>query len=190
MGSAGVGKTRFLEELTADARLQGFQIISGTCPSGGGSPLQPVVSALRNAQKEIRSIRSWVQDDDRPELARLFPELAPENAEEVPEDFRREDQSALFAALFSVFEALSRAKPLFLAIDDIQWADSSTLAFLGFAAERLADLPVLLCLAHRPFENGPQPDWMSASTPVELPPLGTEATEDLVASLFGTVDAP
>ena len=75
-GAPGVGKTRLLEEVCADARIQGFQVIAGTCSRGGGAPLEPVIAALRRAEKDINGIRSWTQEADRRELSRLFPELA------------------------------------------------------------------------------------------------------------------
>lgn len=43
--------------------------------------------------------------------------------------------------------------PLVLLVDDVEWADASSLRFLNYLAERVGDLPVLLVLALRPGEG-------------------------------------
>jgi hypothetical protein len=47
-----------------------------------------------------------------------------------------------------------RARPLALLVDDAQWADEPSLAFLGFLARRLDELPVMVVLSLRPVDLG------------------------------------
>ena len=54
--------------------------------------------------------------------------------------------------LYWLCSNLAREQPLALLIDDAQWADEASLAFLGFLARRLDELPVLLVLALRPVD--------------------------------------
>ncbi len=192
-GDPGIGKTRFLDELKADARLQGFQVFSGACFADRTAPLQPLVESIRAGAKDLGGLWNWVQEKDRPELSRLFPELAdPADAEDTPSDqSRQEDQLTLFETLLSLFETLGRTAPLLLCLDDVQWADSTTHAFLAYLANRLSDLPLFLCVAHRPFEAPTSPTaWPEQVKPFPLSPLDVDGAEELIASMFGTVDAP
>jgi predicted ATPase len=47
-------------------------------------------------------------------------------------------------------EALALQGPLALGLDDLQWADPSSLLTLGAAARRLTDSPVALLASLRP----------------------------------------
>ena len=58
--------------------------------------------------------------------------------------------------LFWLAVALAEKGPLVLAIDDAHWADVASLRFLHYLGRRLDGLPLLLCVAGRPAEPGPQ----------------------------------
>ena len=47
-GEAGIGKTRFLDEIRAQARISGLLILNGEGGGPGQPPLQPIVEAVRN----------------------------------------------------------------------------------------------------------------------------------------------
>jgi DNA-binding NarL/FixJ family response regulator len=57
-------------------------------------------------------------------------------------------------ALYWLCANAARRRPLALVIDDAHWSDESSLAFLGFLARRVGDLPLLLALGARPSEPG------------------------------------
>jgi DNA-binding NarL/FixJ family response regulator len=57
--------------------------------------------------------------------------------------------------------ALGRERPLVLVVDDAQWCDRPSLEVLGRLARRIADLPVLLLLAHRPDDPGAARDLLA-----------------------------
>jgi DNA-binding CsgD family transcriptional regulator/tetratricopeptide (TPR) repeat protein len=63
--------------------------------------------------------------------------------------------------LYWLCSNLARAQPLALLIDDAQSADEPSLAFLGFLARRLEELPVLLVVAVRSVDLG-APDALLA----------------------------
>jgi predicted ATPase len=50
----------------------------------------------------------------------------------------------------ALLEELARSRPFVLFLDDIQWADVSTVDLLGFLAPKLADLRVLVVITYRP----------------------------------------
>jgi hypothetical protein len=47
---AGRGKTRFARELTAQARLNGAQVLWGECYAEGSSPYTPMAQVIRSSQ--------------------------------------------------------------------------------------------------------------------------------------------
>jgi predicted ATPase len=192
-GEPGIGKTRLLREISGDARLQGYLIAEASCPKGATPPLGPVAEAIRAATSELGGLWSCVPEQNRSVLSRVFGELAStdDGMEESGNRLAREDQPILFEALLSLLEILARRSPVTLCVDDLQWSDRATDAFLAYLSDRIAELPILLCVAHRPFESNAEPKVCAENLPsVELGPLDASGTEDLVASLFGMIEAP
>lgn len=188
-GPAGIGKTRFLNELKADAGLRGLQVLHATCFEDRTAPFQPVVEAIRSASHKLGGLSAWIRAEDRNELARLFPELG-----DVQETIDRSlffslNQEDLFVALLQLLKDLAHRVPLIMCFDDMQWADQGTREFVSFLTERLDLLPILLCLAQRKLD-GTEPQWNAQVEFLALEPLGTEGTNDLLVSMFGTEDIP
>ncbi|HTU87260.1 MAG TPA: AAA family ATPase [Solirubrobacteraceae bacterium] len=81
-------------------------------------------------------------------------------------------------------------RPQALLIDDAQWADDPSLAFLGFLARRLDELPILVVAAARSADNG-SPDVLSALRAVpgtrtlRLPGLSARGVERFLAAHLG-----
>jgi DNA-binding SARP family transcriptional activator/tetratricopeptide (TPR) repeat protein len=122
-GEAGIGKTRLAEEFLDWARRQGSSVIWATCYAADASlPYATAIQWLRNISL-IGLEKVW-----QVEIGRLIPELldATEQAQpDLTESWQR----------LRLFEALSRAiltqkQPIFLALDDLQWCDKETLAWL------------------------------------------------------------
>jgi DNA-binding SARP family transcriptional activator len=62
------------------------------------------------------------------------------------------DQSRLFAEYSVVLGALAQGQPLLLILDDLHWADLSSISLLSYLARRLAEAPILIVAAYRPEE--------------------------------------
>lgn len=60
------------------------------------------------------------------------------------------DQGKLFEACAVLFETLSARYPMLLIIDDLHWADISSISLLSFLGNRLAQSPVLIVGTYRP----------------------------------------
>ncbi|MFD4636173.1 ATP-binding protein [Lentzea sp. NPDC058436] len=60
---------------------------------------------------------------------------------------------SLFNGLYWLLVSLTERGPLVLVVDDAQWADPSSMRFLGFLARRLDSVPVLLVVATRGGEH-------------------------------------
>jgi DNA-binding SARP family transcriptional activator/predicted ATPase len=79
-------------------------------------------------------------------------------------------QSALFEEYTQVLRALAAQKPLLLATDDLQWADSGSIHLLFHLGRRLAGSCILLLGAYRPAE-------MALGRPATLPLVATAERE-------------
>jgi DNA-binding CsgD family transcriptional regulator len=86
------------------------------------------------------------------------------------------DQRAIGAALLAVLERLAARAPVLLAIDDVQWADPSSLHVLRFAARRLPGQTSVLCTMRTATGTDDSVSWLQLSRPerkkwIELQPL-------------------
>lgn len=146
-GEAGVGKTRLLTEFVAAG--PDALVLTGGCLELGEAalPYAPVVEALRELERELGSeqVRTLL-NGPRSELSRLLPSTAVARA--VPGS-EPAGQSRLFEAVLSLLETLGQQRPVVLAIEDLHWADRSTLDLVVFLARNLGDSRVLLVGTYR-----------------------------------------
>ena len=91
-------------------------------------------------------------------------------------------ESGLFSHLHGLFwlvANLAAREPLVVLADDVHWADTASLRWLVFLAERIEDLPVMLVCATRPAEPGADQlllDTLASSAQVLRPaPLSAAA---------------
>jgi predicted ATPase len=136
-GDSGVGKSRLLGELASAARGRGARVLGGDCVSysEGELPYAPVRSALRGLVRELDAdVLDELLGRGREELARLVPELGAAGPLEPAEWATGEPlaQMGLFELVAGVLARLAEDAALLLAIEDIHWADRSTLDFLSF----------------------------------------------------------
>lgn len=104
---------------------------------------------------------------------------------------RWEDKFGVLHGLYWLTAALAERDPLMLLVDDLHWADGSSLEFLSFLLPRLEELPVLLVVACRPDEPGADDGLLRVATdPVadnmSLQPLSSKATGTLLGAQLGT----
>ncbi|MFP5326431.1 MAG: hypothetical protein ACLGHT_02985, partial [Acidimicrobiia bacterium] len=85
-----------------------------------------------------------------------------------------------FHGLLWTISNLSDARPLALLVDDVQWADPTSLRFFNYLSRHLSELPVALIAALRPGEFGENFEYLVAlrSQPairsIVLPPLSPQ----------------
>ncbi|HEX5945637.1 MAG TPA: BTAD domain-containing putative transcriptional regulator [Acidimicrobiales bacterium] len=143
-GEPGIGKTRLVEELAAQAAAQGTAVHWGRAFEGGVAPaLWPWLPPLRALAARDPAVVP-------PELGALVvtdgePEVAPRAG---PSRFR------LFEAVAALIAQSAAERPLMVVLDDLQWADLPSLELLTFLAGHLTDEPVLLACTVRELEVG------------------------------------
>jgi DNA-binding SARP family transcriptional activator len=165
-GEGGVGKSRLLNELTAS--LRDVRVGRATCsPLERDLPYVPLAAALRDALGDVEV------DPARPALAGILPELGAgrQGADVAPLD-----------ALEALVGFVAQHAPLVLVLDDLQWADPTTIAAVGYLQRRCARLPAAVVVALRSEDAPPHHPLHRLSptaavrleplTPTELAPLG------------------
>jgi predicted ATPase len=125
-GDAGVGKTRFIDEIAMRATGVGVRTLSGGCVQMGvdSLPYAPIVESLRRLASEVPSadFRRLVGPSSL-ELTRLVPDfaVAPPRTEEDSDESSRSNQGRLFEALLGLFRRLAADRPLLVIIEDLHW---------------------------------------------------------------------
>jgi DNA-binding SARP family transcriptional activator len=194
VGAAGIGKTRLAHEFINSLELNDVAVLRGRCYEAELSlPYGPVAEALRGG------IASLDLDDVNPlwlaELARIVPETRqmfgelPQPAQLDAEGGRRRLYEGIAQALRSACEAC----PVILFIDDMHWADDSSLALLHYLHRRVTN-GLYLLTAHRPEELAARETTASAELlsnanprvlTVRVDRLDRSESSDLLALVMG-----
>ncbi|CCH76894.1 putative adenylate cyclase [Nostocoides japonicum T1-X7] len=191
-GDPGVGKSRLVAELAGEVRRHEGVVASARCYAASGSlPLAPVAEWLRTPQ-----LRQSVRRLDpvwRAEAERVAPVGS---ADPDPSSSARAKVDAWQRHRF--FEGLARAvaevgRPLLLTVDDLQWCDRATPAWLSFLLSFPVDIPLLVVATARRDEllAGPLAEPLRAMRAagqlevLRLDTLSREATHELATCVLG-----
>jgi DNA-binding CsgD family transcriptional regulator len=143
-GDAGIGKSMLWLEAVDLARARGPRVLTA----------RPAESERSLAHAALGDLFDDVLDD-------VLPALPPPRRRALEVALLLEDAGsrpldplALGVAVRSALELLAGDGGLVVAIDDLQWLDSSSAAALGFALRRLPDADVLVVWTRRPGEDG------------------------------------
>ena len=146
VGEAGVGKTRLIAELVAEALPRGARLLLGRCyESDQILPFGPWVDAFRTAGvSSDRRLLAELAPPWRAELARLLPEV---DVPGLPEP--GDNQLRLFESVGHLLERLTARQPTVVVLEDLHWADEMTLRLLAYVTRRIAPWPLLLMVTAR-----------------------------------------
>jgi DNA-binding CsgD family transcriptional regulator len=136
-GEAGVGKTHLVEECAA---ASGLFTLAAAAQQQARVPYGQIVEVLRSY---LRAVPDGLRDCGplSGHLALLLPELGPHP--------RPADRSTLFEVIRCAFVTLGRRAPTVVFLDDLHWADDTTLELLPPLAAGLDDEPVVIVGAYR-----------------------------------------
>jgi DNA-binding CsgD family transcriptional regulator len=197
-GEAGVGKTRLVEEFAGRVGDQA-QVLSGSCLqlSSGGLPYGPIVDALRGLIRsldpaELDELLGPAPDD----LIRLLPGAMPLRQSEPVSEFA---QSRLFELVLRFLDRLGQRRPVVLVLEDLHWADRSSLDLLMFLVRMVRHERLLVVATYRSDELHPQHPLQLALAEldrsrhlesIELTPFGREDLSRLLAGILGRPPSP
>ena len=147
-GDGGIGKTRLLQEHARAALKDGWQVAIGRAyPLETASPYAPFTDALSPLITALEpGVLTRLTRGDRALLATLAPELSSTTlADAMPDGIASaEERLRLHAGILQLLRKLGERAPLLLAIENLQWADSSSIELLHFLGRQLATHRVLL----------------------------------------------
>ena len=203
-GEAGIGKTRLAQEVATLALRRGMLTLWGRCLEEPGAP--PFLPWTRAMQACLRACR----DERLPALlgreAAAAVEIAPELAGRLPPGtavpaIGEGDQARfrLFAAVAHFWRQVATLRPLLLILDNLHWADASSLRLLAFIAQDVGESRILLLGSYR--EAGLSRQHPLAATLAELlntrqfcrlplQGLSLEETERMVAAASAVTPPP
>lgn len=165
-GEPGIGKTTLARTFAERAAARGAARAWGACWDGGGAPaywpwVQIVRSLARN--EDVAMLRDAL-GDGAPWIASLLPEFADALGSPPPPSDQDSDQARfrLFDALGTLLATIARRQPLLVVLDDLHWADVSSVFALEFVARALPDAPILAIAAYRHSEAHARPELAAA----------------------------
>jgi len=215
-GDAGIGKTRLLNELRELAEREGSSWLEGRCVSYGESlPYWPFRDLLRGEwigaggeEPELRvrvGLRRRLEQLFDRKAQELYPylggllevvlerEAAARTSELSPEAL----QWRTFEVVGQLFARLSEDAPLVLALEDVHWADPTSVQLLEQLLSLAEEAPVLLVLSLRPERDHPSwglrehagREFPHLLREIDLGPLG-DADGELLAALVAPATLP
>lgn len=193
-GEAGIGKSRLLAELTASvardppASRPVLVLASGCIPVAAGElPYAPVVELLERA--------ALTHENHLAEEARaLASELsgAPDDQRDGGTSIARTNPTRRLIRLHALLARLADDRDVIVIVDDVHWADRSTLDALSFLGHRLVGERVAVIVAFRGADDGqPLRSWLmetrrrAVRLELELGPLDDAAVARQVAAILG-----
>ena len=185
-GEAGVGKTRFAEDVVGSADVQFLRGAAGS----GAVAYEPVTAALRGFMRAEPDGLAGCGPLRR-HLALLLPELGQAIAES--------DRATLFEAIRCGLAAVVADRPAVVLLDDLQWSDDATLELLAALAAPLREMPLLVVGVYRSDEipRGHQLRRLrndlrraGALRELTLDPLTAQGTAELAGRVLGAAPSP
>ena len=179
-GEAGIGKTTLWLAAQDDARARGFEVLSAR--------VGETESVLAYA-----AVADLLGDLD-PALLEQLPDLQRLAVDRVllraSTDGPQTDQRVVAAAFANTVEYLAVEKPLLLAIDNVQWLDSSSQAVVAFAARRFKGRVGLLVTERCDPNRGTATAWLRLAQPdgikrVRVGPLSLGGLHALISARLG-----
>ncbi|GCF06911.1 DUF6788 family protein [Dictyobacter arantiisoli] len=181
MGDVGIGKTRLAEELGREAKKRNWAVAwSRVYAQEGTIPYRLWTEVLRKAMEQGIWQRQEVKR--RPLVFQSLGTLLPEIHDLLPAvNFPtslspEQEQLRLWEAARELLTLISESTPLLIALDDLQWADSSSCDLLAYLARRTYGYPIVIIGTCR--ENELAPDHA-------LRPLLTDLRRENAVEVIG-----
>ena len=151
-GEAGIGKSRLVMEAKTYA-MDSMCILEGNCfESDQSYPYAPVLDLLRTFFN-THDLKDFLQSSGSvaTEFSKLFPEL--DNGlfdiSVLSEGDPQQEKRRLFTTLAQFFIYQASKQLVLLIVEDLHWADDSSLEFLLYLSRRCTNQPMLMIFTYR-----------------------------------------
>lgn len=198
-GDLGIGKSRLLRTWAAMLPADAILLETHALEAAQSIPFGPLLTLFRQTGPAHTILQPpsplapiWLAELTRllPELASVWPDLPTPLALSPAEERGR-----LFQALTEALRPLAQTL-LVLVIDDLHWADPSTIDWLGYLVDQFRDQPLLVIGTYRPQETNARiaiaiTGWQRQGQlyQIALPPLAADEARTLLAGLGAESDA-
>jgi ATP/maltotriose-dependent transcriptional regulator MalT len=179
-GEPGIGKTTLWLGGVDEARRRGFHVLAARAVQAESVLAYAALADL------LRDVDAGVLDTlPEPQRAAIDRVLL-----RGQDDGPGTDQRAVAAAFVSVVAALAARAPLLVAVDDVQWLDSSSRAVLSFAGRRFTG-PVGVLFTERTERGDSAPvSWLQLGAPdgverLRVGPLSLGGLHTLLSTRLG-----
>ena len=189
-GESGIGKSRLAETLIEQAHRSDVLVVLGHCTPVSGSelPFGPFVEMLSQMAAAADSLEkvagtTW-------ELLRAVLTVSGSSSGGASPDVGLE-RSRLFTSVLRVFHHLGERQPVMAVVEDIHWADSSSLDLLNYLARTAGQERLLLVVTCRDEAVARDPNTRRAigdlsradvSRDIHLQPLTANQVRQLLAA--------
>ena len=198
VGEGGIGKTRLAAAAAERAKKKGWTVVSGRAyPVETGVPyavfsdaLVPLLRSMDPSQLAV------LTRGGAAEFAQMFPNLSP--ATDRGHQSTGADPAEIKARLLWNFTQflgrLSTKQPLFILLENLQWADASSLELLHFVARQIESQKVVLLGTYNDADRDANAVLRSTEQSLQrlgvltvhrLTPLSHADVEELVHRMFG-----
>jgi class 3 adenylate cyclase/tetratricopeptide (TPR) repeat protein len=204
-GDAGTGKSRLIEEFKKTLDSSRIKWHEGYAYAYSQSiPYFPITDLLSrlfkideqdHSDKLKKKIQSGIIDlvgektEIIPYIGNLFALSYPETEDISPEFWKTQ----LYVAIQKVVAALASENPAIISLEDLHWADPSTMQLLQFLLSR-CKYPALFLIIHRPgfdfFKKFSSPAVQKYCQSIELHDLTLSESQDMVESLLNVESIP
>ena len=157
VGEDGVGKTSVATHFAADVHDAGGLVCYGRADEDALLPHQPFVEALRSLHDHLGDAIGSDGPIDRDILSRLIRDVSPprEPRDIIDRDGHELLRFQLFAAVVDRLDRATRTRPVLLVLEDLHWADKSTLLMLQHILRQPQLTQMLVICTFRDGEVGP-----------------------------------
>src|SRR3954451_260426 len=184
LGSAGIGKSRLMNELVTDVRSEAH-VLTGRClPYGEGITYWPLRDLVRDvahplSQEAIEGLLPG-QPEAGKIAARIAGAIGLHETAASPED--------TMWAVRRFLEHLARKQPLIIGFDDLQWAEPTFVDLVEYLCGWSQDAPIMIVCLARPDLFDRHPSWIARGEAITLEPLSPLQAEELLEHLRGETD--
>jgi len=194
-GEGGIGKTRLAEAIVSEASRRKWTTAVGRAyPVESGVPYALFSDALLPTLRALDpGTLSLLSRGGEAELARLFPALGLRTDSRGRDETTADLKARLLWNFAQFLGRFAARRPLLIVLENLQWADASSLELLHFAARQLDGHPIVLLCSY----NESQRDantmlanaerslvGLGAATTIRVAPLSRGDSDELLATAF------